>query len=99
VEVRCPETAEWSELDIALPELDAGCGVVVRAAGPEWERWHETVRYASAVRAETGSPVAVCVPAGWREGPGLDDEADSWSARIQLALLSGRIDLVAVEGR
>ncbi|WP_173390933.1 FAD-dependent monooxygenase [Actinomadura litoris] len=96
VEVPCPEDPDWSELDPPLPKVEDGCAVLVRAQeGREWERWHETVRYAGAVRAGTGRPVAVRVPADWRDGPGLDADGDSWQARVHLALLSGRIDLVA----
>ncbi|WP_242900820.1 FAD-dependent monooxygenase [Actinomadura terrae] len=94
-EVPCPEDPDWSELDAPLPKVEDGRVVLVQAAGPEWERWHETVRYAGMVRAGTGRPVAVRVPADWRDGPGLDADDDSWSARVHLALLSGRIDLIA----
>ncbi|MEV5573159.1 FAD-dependent monooxygenase [Spirillospora sp. NPDC052269] len=97
LELRCPDDPDWSENDVvpSFPEADA---IVVGTDGPSWEGWHETVRYASAIRAESGRPVAVRVPADWRDGPGLEADADSWSARIHLALLAGRIDLVAVSG-
>ncbi|WP_170026520.1 FAD-dependent monooxygenase [Actinomadura oligospora] len=98
-ELWCPEDPDWSENDVpaSLPDADADAdGILVRTQGPAWERWHETVRYAAAIRAAHRLPVAVQVPADWREGPGLDADEDTWSARIHLALLAGRIDLIAV---
>ncbi|MFC5183319.1 FAD-dependent monooxygenase [Actinomadura harenae] len=102
-EPECPDDPDWSEDDIlSVPNAGVGADadvIVVGAGAPPWECWHETLRYASALRAESGTPVAVRVPADWRDGPGLDADEDSWSARIHLALLAGRIDLVALDGR
>lgn len=83
-------------------------GVLVRVPGDAWSRWHETLEYAGRIRTEAGLPVAVCVPEDWayrRPGEGStggaggdqrgDLDRDDWPARIHLALISGRVDLVA----
>ncbi|MEC3976903.1 FAD-dependent monooxygenase [Amycolatopsis sp. H20-H5] len=67
-------------------------GVLLRA--DPLTHWHTTLRLASRVRTETGLAVAVEVPADWALDLTREADTDPWPARIHLALLTGRTDLV-----
>jgi len=106
VEVRRPEGPEWTEAADDLVRRagllrECADGVLLRAgaaAGPgsAESRWQETLRHASRIRTEAGLAVAVCVPPDWALDLTLEAGADAWPTRIHVALVSGRIDLVAV---
>ncbi|WP_436841356.1 FAD-dependent monooxygenase [Streptomyces hydrogenans] len=57
-------------------------------------RWHALLGHAERVRTETGAVVAVPVPDGWALDLPGSTGGDAWPARIHLALVTGRIDLV-----
>ncbi|MEV7420947.1 FAD-dependent monooxygenase [Streptomyces sp. NPDC089919] len=57
--------------------------------------WSELLEQADRVRNDAGLAVAVRVPDGWTPEPPDRPGRDPWSARLQLALVSGRVDLVA----
>jgi len=50
---------------------------------------------ADRVRTEAGVPVALAVPSGWGLHPPADGQADDCSTALHVALVAGRIDLVA----
>ena len=57
--------------------------------------WYHLLGYADRVRTEVGLPVVVDGPDGWAlDGP-VEPDADDWRTRMHVALLSGRVDLVA----
>ncbi|MEX5720028.1 FAD-dependent monooxygenase [Geodermatophilus maliterrae] len=94
-----PEGPEWSadgdRLVLTARDIrDRGAAGVVIPAGQSWD---ETTRFASRIRHEAGLAVAVALPSE----PGAHvvgaGEADLWS-QVRLALIAGRIDLVAVPG-
>lgn len=101
-ELRCPDEPEWTA---AADELvrQAGqlrehgiAGVLLRPGSTgtaTW--WDEYLRHASRIRTEAQLPVAVCVPADWALDLTRSSSVDAWPTRIHLALISGRIDLVA----
>jgi 2-polyprenyl-6-methoxyphenol hydroxylase-like FAD-dependent oxidoreductase len=105
VELRSPAEAEWT---IAADELveraatlreQGAAGVLLRpgAASQIWQDgawWDGALRHASRIRTEAAIPVAICVPADWAFDLPRDANADAWPARIHMALISGRVDLV-----
>jgi anthraniloyl-CoA monooxygenase len=56
------------------------------------ESWDSLVEYADSIAERTGRPVIGQLPPDAVRGP---DELAEWSDRVQIALLSGRIDAVA----
>ncbi|MFI2652182.1 FAD-dependent monooxygenase [Micromonospora fulviviridis] len=57
--------------------------------------WDRTCEFGGRVRTETGLVTIGCVPADWSVDPGRDPSGDPWPHRVQLALVSARLDLVA----
>jgi anthraniloyl-CoA monooxygenase len=105
-ELRCPAEAEWTaaadELVRRAGDLrERGiAGVLLRpadhhtaSAATGW--WDEYLRHASRIRTEARMAVAVCVPQDWALDLTRSSSVDAWPTRIHLALISGRIDLVA----
>ncbi|WP_165947129.1 FAD-dependent monooxygenase [Micromonospora sp. 15K316] len=84
--------------DDALREVVAlrrrGIDGVLLLPGPAgW--WDRLVEFGGRVRTEVGLVVAGCVPMDWSTGRCRDPAVDAWSARLHLALISARLDLVA----
>lgn len=57
--------------------------------------WTHLVGYADRIRAGTRRPVAVDGPEGWALERPAGTGADDWPTRMHVALLAGRLDLVA----
>jgi anthraniloyl-CoA monooxygenase len=103
-ELECPADPEWSQAGDDLVErarrLRAGgvTGVLLLDRGGRGADtgWNATLDHASRIRTETGSAVAIRVPGDWAFDLARDTETDSWPTRIHQALISGRIDLIAV---
>jgi anthraniloyl-CoA monooxygenase len=102
VELACPDGPEWTEAadDLVgragLLRERGAAGVLLRAATfAGASRWDETLRHASRIRTEVGMAVVVCVPADWALDLTWDADVDSWPIRIHMALISGRVDLIA----
>ncbi|GAA2553325.1 hypothetical protein GCM10010435_24620 [Winogradskya consettensis] len=97
-ELFCPQSADVAEewvVQGAELALQGVTGVLLRPGPGARSWWQRTLEHASRLRTETGLVVAVCVPAGWeREAPEIPGR-ETWAGRIQLALITGRIDLVA----
>ncbi|GIJ22940.1 FAD-dependent monooxygenase [Micromonospora lutea] len=91
-------TADPWTADETLREL-AGCqrrgvhGVLLLPGAPGW--WDRAVELGGRIRTELGLVVAGCVPADWSSDLCRDAAVDAWPARIHLALVSARLDLVA----
>jgi anthraniloyl-CoA monooxygenase len=100
-ELPCPPASEWSGEGDDLVEraralAERGVAGVLLAPDPSRESWWAAqLCLASRIRTEVGLPVAVCAPDGWALDLATDPATDSWPARIHLALVSGRADLIA----
>ncbi|MEV4511093.1 FAD-dependent monooxygenase [Dactylosporangium sp. NPDC049525] len=96
VELHCPADAESSGVADLLVAQAVGfaargfVGVLVHGLD-----WQGTLACASRIRTETGLLVAVGVPATWMSDQPDDHASESWRDRIRLALITGRVDLVA----
>ncbi|WP_433386209.1 FAD-dependent monooxygenase [Micromonospora sp. KLBMP9576] len=62
-------------------------------AVPDW--WERAVEFGGRIRAETAMVVAGCVPEDWAIDLCRDLSTDTWTERVHLALITGRLDLVA----
>ncbi|WP_283133038.1 FAD-dependent monooxygenase [Rhizohabitans arisaemae] len=102
-EIEVPAAPEWTEEGDALvrhaAELrERGVDGVLLRGSPAGDGWDAVLRHADRVGTETGLPVAVGVPHDWAARPHDEESAaEPWPARVHLALLSGRIDLVVAE--
>ncbi|MFI7025697.1 FAD-dependent monooxygenase [Micromonospora sp. NPDC049900] len=68
-------------------------GVLLLPGEPGW--WDRATELGGRVRTELGLVVAGCVPADWSSDLCRSAAVDAWPARIHLALVSARLDLVA----
>ncbi|MFV2104020.1 FAD-dependent monooxygenase [Micromonospora sp. LOL_024] len=90
-------TDPWAD-DEALHELAGrrrrgAHGVLLLPGAPGW--WDRAVELGGRIRTELGLVAAGCVPGDWSSDLCRDAAVDAWPARIHLALVSARLDLVA----
>jgi 2-polyprenyl-6-methoxyphenol hydroxylase-like FAD-dependent oxidoreductase len=78
-------------LDLADQGAD---GVYLRSSGGT-EDWRGLLDEAERLRTGTGLPVLVDGPANWALSVRAEADRDDWPTRLHLAIVTGRVDLVA----
>jgi salicyloyl-CoA 5-hydroxylase len=101
--LRVPRAAPWTtdgQRFLAwCDRLSADVVAFVVTCDDLTEQWERLLAYADLMRARTG--VATCVPApqAWTVPADGITDGDMWAARLQVALLSGRADLICLDLR
>jgi hypothetical protein len=93
--LQCPSGDAWSPDGEALVRHCHALRARQVAAVHLHGRWELLADFADRIRTETGLPVIVNGADGWALRKRRDGEADDWATLLHLALVSGRVDLVA----
>lgn len=104
-QVRCGHLSwpggEWDSLAVEVlvqaairMKTEGAAGVYLRHDETDELSWDVYVECASRIRTEAELPVAVTVPGQWIFELTRSANTDSWSTRVHVALVAGRIDFV-----
>ncbi|MFJ5992218.1 FAD-dependent monooxygenase [Lentzea sp. NPDC092896] len=95
VPVGSPWSARAERVLDRCEKLIAGGVCAVHARRDAARTWSHALAWADRLRTERGVPVLADGEDGWAAGVRAEDSQDDWATRLHVAVVSGRVDMVA----